>query len=141
MTKFSEYIFLKYSIQVCKSVTISSLAIKIFLNKYYSDNIPLINQRSIYQDIKASYFGGITVVYKPYGKNLYYYVINSLYPHAALNPMPGYKCYYKNDISLPIKDIPNFFGFYYCKIEAPSNLYLGLLPYRTDTRIIMPLGN
>lgn len=138
--KFSEYIFLKYSIQVNQSVTISSLAMKIFLKKYYSDNIPLINQRSIYDDIKNSYFGGITEVYKPYGENLYYYDVNSLYPYAALNPMPGKECYYDNDINLSINDMTNLFGFYYCKIET-SKLYLGLLPYRTSKGIIMPEGS
>lgn len=52
MAKFSEYIYLRYSIQLTNSYTISSLALKIFLNKYYSNNIPLINRRLLYNDIK-----------------------------------------------------------------------------------------
>ena len=72
---------------------------KIFLHKFYDNNIPLINKRSLFEDIKESYFGGITEVYRPYGENLYYYDVNSLYPHAALNPMPSNKCIFENNIN------------------------------------------
>jgi hypothetical protein len=71
----------------------------IFLKRYYNYNIPLINKKSIYYDIKQSYFGGITEVYKPYGKNLYYYDVNSLYPLAALNAKPGLNCNYTDNIN------------------------------------------
>ncbi len=42
---------------------------KIYLNKYYNDNIPLINKPSIYKDIKQGYYGGITVIFL---KNFYF---------------------------------------------------------------------
>jgi DNA polymerase type B, organellar and viral len=112
----------------------------IFLNRFYKNNIPLINNKSIYTNLKESYFGGITEVYKPYGKNLYYYDVNSLYPHSALNPMPGLNCVYEEDINKNIKDIiNNMFGFYYCRIKT-SDKYLGLLPFRDKQGIIMPTG-
>ena len=76
--KFNAYIYRNHSVQVTGSLTISSLAIKIYLTKFYSTDIPLINKRSVYEDIKKSYFGGITEVYRPYGENLYYYDVNSL---------------------------------------------------------------
>lgn len=72
--------------------TIASLAIKIFLmDKYYDLNLPSITKKSMYTDLKQGYYGGITEVYRPYGENLFYYDINSMYPKAALNPMPGVK--------------------------------------------------
>lgn len=37
------------------------------------------------------------------------------------------------------QDITNLFGFFYCKIEAPSNAYLGLLAVRYKSGIIFPL--
>ena len=113
---------------------------KIYLHKFYDNNIPLINKRSLFEDIKESYFGGITEVYRPYGENLYYYDVNSLYPHAALNPMPSNKCIFENNINKNIGEVINFFGFYYCSIEAPLNNYLGLLPVKTKAGIIMPNG-
>lgn len=113
----------------------------IFLRRFYDNNIPLISKKSVYNDIKKSYFGGVTEVYRPHGKNLYYYDVNSLYPYAALNSMPGLNCYYIEDINLNInKYIDKMFGFYYCKIIANSN-YLGLLPIRDINGIIMPIGD
>ena len=58
--KFSDHIYLKYNVQVSFSLTIYFLAIKIFLTRYYKNNIPLINKRYLYEDIRKSYFGGIT---------------------------------------------------------------------------------
>jgi hypothetical protein len=139
--KFKYNIFLNYHTHITKSLTISGLAMNIFLNKYYNNNIPLITKKSIYKDIKSSYYGGITEVYKPYGKNLYYYDVNSLYPYSALNPMPGLNCTYIDIINKNISEcIDDMFGFYYCKIKT-SPKYIGLLPTRGSEGIIMPLGN
>jgi hypothetical protein len=120
--------------------TISSLAMKLYLNQYYNDNIPNINKHSIYTDIKQAYYGGITEVYRPYGENLYYYDVNSLYPFAALNDMPGLNCK-KVNFHNPSNHITDLFGFFYCKIESPLDLYLGLLPIRNKTGIMMPSGS
>jgi hypothetical protein len=92
----------------------------IYLKKYSNNNIPLINKGSVYNDIRNSYFGGITEVYKPHGKDLYYYDVNSLYPYASLNDMPGLNCVFTDNINKNLKDcINDLFGFYYCKISTP----------------------
>lgn len=53
--------------------------------------------------------------------------------------MPGLECekltYYDY-----IEDISDLFGFFYCKIEAPTSLYLGLLPLRFKLGIVFPVG-
>ncbi|GER42509.1 DNA polymerase [Striga asiatica] len=48
--------------------------------------------------IRRAYYGGHTDVYKPYGENLYYYDVNSLYPYVMKEfPMPGGKpVWYRN---------------------------------------------
>lgn len=74
-----------FDVDMTKSYTISGLALNLFLSKYYKNNIPLINKKSIYTDLKPAYYGGMTEVYIPHGKNLFYYDINSLYPYASLN--------------------------------------------------------
>nr|YP_005351174.1 DNA polymerase type B2 [Peltigera malacea]AEK48302.1 DNA polymerase type B2 [Peltigera malacea] len=133
---FNKYVFEKYGVQMTDSLTISRLAMNIFLKKYLKDfKLPVIKQ-NMYKDIKQSYFGGITEVYKPYGENLYYYDVNSLYPYASLNSMPGSNCTYieRSDIN-----IDTLFGFYYCEIETTDN-YLGLLPVHRDFELIMPNG-
>lgn len=141
MNTFKLGVYNKYYTHITRSLTISGLAMNIFLEKFYDNNIPLINKKSVYNDIKMSYFGGITEVYKPCGENLYYYDVNSLYPFAALNTMPGLKSIYIDNINVNMSKYHNtMFGFYYCKITA-KNGYLGLLPYRTDDVILMPNGN
>ena len=102
--------------------------------------IPNINKPSIYKDIKQAYYGGITEVYRPQGENLYYYDVNSLYPFASLNDMPGLICE-KLNYYIDMSDISKLFGFFYCKIEAPKDLYLGLLPVRVNLGIEFPVGS
>lgn len=137
LSKANKQLFLDYDIDMTKSYTISGLALKLFLNKYYKGNIPTINKKSIYAELKEGYYGGITEVYRPHGRNLFYYDINSLYPYASLNDMPGLTC--KNLITTNIKNIP--FGFFYCTIDATDvkQEYLGLLPFRSKG-LIFPLG-
>ncbi len=119
-------------------ITISGLAVKIFLKDFYKDNIPLINKSSVYKDIKQAYYGGITEVYRPWGHNLFYYDVNSLYPYVALQDMPGLSLskmlFYIDNI-----DIDTLFGFFYCSINAPLKDYLGLLLIR-DKGLKFPLG-
>jgi len=140
MDQFKLRIFTKYYTHITRSLTISGLAMDIFLRRFYDNNIPLINKKSVYNDIKKSYYGGVTEVYKPHGKSLYYYDVNSLYPYSALNPMPGLNCSYIENINLNISEcINDMFGFYYCNVKATDG-YLGLLPYRTESGLLMPIG-
>ena len=139
IVKANKQVFLGYDIDMVNSLTISNLAMKIFMSKYYNNNIPSINKPSVYNDIKLAYYGGITEVYKPYGENLFYYDVNSLYPYAALKDMPGLNCtkevFYNN-----LTNLDNLFGFYYCNVECSNNNYLGLLPVRNVSGIYLPVG-
>jgi hypothetical protein len=89
MEKFKKGVYAKHNVDVTKCITISKLASNIFMQKYYNNNIALISNRDMWNSIKKGYYGGIAEVYKPYGENLYYYDVNSLYPYTALNDMPG----------------------------------------------------
>ena len=139
LTRANKQVFLDYNINMTESITISGLAVRIFLKDFYDSNIPDIDKTSLYRDIKQGYYGGITEVYKPTGNNLFYYDVNSLYPYVALQDMPGLICsklnYYDDK-----QDISSLFGFFYCSIDAPLNSYLGLLPLRTQSGLIFPLG-
>lgn len=139
MDAFKKEVHLRHGVEVTKASTISKLALNIFMSKYFKDNIPLISSKSVWADIKESYFGGITEVYMPYGEDLFYYDVNSLYPYAALNPMPGLESIFHDYCGRDI-DINALFGFFHCEIENNSD-YFGLLPYRTGNGIIMPNGN
>jgi len=93
----------------------------------------------MYKDIKEGYFGGVTEVYKPYGKNLYYYDVNSLYPFSSINYIPGKVCMYVEDFTSKGLTLDKLFGFFYCEIET-NNGYIGLLPVRGNDGVSMPLG-
>ncbi len=116
----------------------STLAMKIFRLKYLKQSIPTLNKYLDYF-IRESYFGGITDVYKLYGENIYYYDVNSLYPHAMLNAMPSRMIkYYETMKGI---DFSEFFGFCTAIIKAPKNIKMPLLPFKLDTgNVIYPTG-
>jgi len=93
----------------------------------------------MYNDINQGYYGAITEVYKPYGENLYYYDINSMYPFVCKQPTPGLLCTKESFYNIDL-NIDDYFGFYYCEIETPLDSYLGLLPVRNKNGIEFPLG-
>ena len=138
MSKFSAYINRKYHLQVTDSLTISRLALNIFLKDYLKDSkLPIIN-KGMFNDIKQAYYGGVTEVYKPYGTNLIQNDVNSLYPYAALNDMPGIDCTYIDNLG-NTSNLDNLFGYFYCEIKTGDG-YLGLLPVHHKEGMIMPNG-
>jgi hypothetical protein len=145
LKEFSKYIFINFNSQMTEALTITRLALNIFKNKFYKSNkikeknIPLINKLYLFNYIKTAYYGGITEVYKPYGSNLRYYDVNSLYPFVALNDMAGTECHYLESYEEKGLNLTNLFGFFYCKVKT-KNQYLGLLPMHINNSLILPNG-
>nr|YP_010044372.1 DNA polymerase [Trametes versicolor]QPF23613.1 DNA polymerase [Trametes versicolor] len=140
INEFSRLIYIYFNELSTNALTITRLALNIFKNKYYKNPcIPSINKLYLFNFIKEGYFGGITDVYKPYGQNLIYLDVNSLYPYAALNPMPGTDCYFIESFEDKGLDLDNLFGFFYARVKT-NNLYIGLLPIHKDNRLICPNG-
>lgn len=141
MSEFNSYIFINYFLQMTDCTTISRLSLDIYLNKYLKNNkIPVVKKYDMYQFIKRGYFGGITEVYIPYGENLYYYDVNSLYPFVSKNPMTGNECTYIEDFTGKGLNLNELFGFFYCEVVTNDD-YLGLLPIHTeDGSMINPIG-
>lgn len=139
MSKLNEALFLKDSLDLTKSLTVSGIALRLFMRNYYKNNIANISKHSMYTELKQGYYGGRTEIYRPHGYNLYYYDINSLYPHASLDDMAGLVCTKVFIIDSNEKEIP--FGFFYCIVDATSVdvKYLGLLPLR-GKNLSFPLG-
>lgn len=100
----------------------------------------------MYLDIKNSYYGGRTEIFKPHITNAFYYDVNSLYPSACLSPMPGLDASYVEYLNIS-PNISDLFGFFYVRVTAPKNIsesflnYIGLLPYRdAKGNLSFPLG-
>lgn len=137
-----------FGVQMTNNVTISSISIKLFMDKYYDiikTPLPLITDRKIWEDIYQSYYGGRVEIFNPVliDEIGYHYDVNSLYPFSSINNMPGLNCEYIEYFPSETKEkivLKNSFGFFYCKIETYNN-YLGLLPYRTKKgSLVFPTG-
>lgn len=122
---FNELIFDKFNLNIMNYPTLSSLAFGIYRSNFLKEDefkIPLVSG-SMLQDIKQSYYGGHTDVYKPYGRKLYHYDVNSLYPFVMKNyPMPvGPVKFVEGD---PTHIFPNGrpFGFFQVEITCPENI-------------------
>ena len=133
---------MKYYIDLSDVVSTSSLSLKIFRSKFLDTNIPILNSVDDFF-IRKSYIGGATDYYKLYGENLYYYDVNSLYPHAMLNPMP--LSIIKKHEDLSGINLSNFFGFALAEIYCPGPTIIKnpVLPYKDEKtgKTIFPRGS
>ena len=79
-------------------------------------------------------------MYKPYGENLYYYDVNSLYPYVMKTfPMPGGVPVWHGN--LEGQDLSNLFGFLEAYVVCPSTITRPFLPYRDDNNtLLFPTG-
>jgi hypothetical protein len=140
LEKFKSYLYIEHNLELTEGLTISRLALNKYLNNYMNEfKLPLINKFNIYNFIYFGYYGGRTEVFKPYGKKLYYYDVNSLYPYAALNNMAGIKAYYLKSLTSEGLNLDNLFGVFKAKVISNNN-NLGLLPVKTKLGLIFPKG-
>lgn len=140
MNEFSSKLYINFNTQMTEALTITRLSLNIFFKNFYNKKvIPLINKIFLFNFIKEGYYGGITEVYKPYGQNLIYLDVNSLYPYASLKVMPGTECTYIESLEEQGLDLDNLFGFFYAKVIT-NEQYLGLLPLHINNNLIFPQG-
>lgn len=79
--------YYQYSVDITQIYSTSTLSLEIFRKNFQDVDIPIM-KRNEDSFIRKAYYGGATDYYKGYGKKLYYYDINSLYPYAMCKPMP-----------------------------------------------------
>jgi hypothetical protein len=94
---------------------------------------------------RRGYYGGRVEPFRPYGEGVSYYDINSSYPRAMLEDMPGGEVRQYGPRK-GVKDFATFeksaVGFVECTVEIPDTCYLPPLPHR-DTRtgkLLFPVG-
>ena len=141
--KFNTLIFNKFNLNVNNFPTLPSLAFGIYRAHYLKDyKIPLIIGQ-IFNDIKLSYTGGSTDMFKPFGENIFRYDVNSLYPYVMktfLMPVGNIKFFEGNILDIE----PNAFGFFKCIITAPKDIKHPILQTKFDTgngiRTLSPVG-
>ena len=131
-----------YKVDIESKITLSSLALSIFRMTYYDvSNWPIhIPNKNEDTFIRRAYYGGHTDTYKPYGENLYYYDVNSLYPFVMKEfAMPGGVPVWHGN--LEGKDLDSMFGFIEAYVVCPNTIKKPFLPYRDkNNTLIFPTG-
>ena len=156
LIKFNELIFSEFKIDAHKSLTLPSLAMRIYKANYMPKDTIYQLLGPIEALIRESYSGGAVDVYIPHNRTtsffskakalftrLYIYDANSLFPYImATSQLPiGKPTYFEGDIR---KVEPKAYGFFYCKITSPAYLDHPILQRRVKTengiRTIAGLG-
>lgn len=144
MQSFQDICYKAYQADIVKKITIASLALSIFREKYYDENKHCIHIPNQNEDtfIRRGYYGGHTDAYTPYGNNLYFYDVNSLYPFVMKEfTMPGGTPVWHSDLESMTLD--SMFGFIEAFVECPKSINKPFLPYRDnkDGTLIFPTGS
>nr|GME06072.1 DNA polymerase-like [Ipomoea batatas] len=142
MQKAQEIYWELYQVDIESKITLPSLALSIFRLKYYDvSNFPIhIPNKNEDTFIRRAYYGGHTDTYKPYGEDLYYYDVNSLYPFVMKEfPMPGGEPVWHSN--LESKDLDSMFGFIEAYVVCPKTIKKPFLPYRDkNNTLLFPTG-
>lgn len=142
--RYREYIYSTFNMDICRTLTLSSFSLNLYLTYYYDEKKTPIthSEGNIDSFIRRSYKGGVVDVYKPLLENGYCYDVNSLYPYVMSKyKMPStFIKYVKNECGSYDFDIENFFGFIevdvFCKnLQIPFLTY-----YKKNVGLISPLG-
>ena len=89
--------------------------------------------------IRRAYYGGHVDVYKPYGENLYYYDVNSLYPFIMKTcKMPGGKPVWHDNFCN--KKLDDLFGFIQALVYIPKHVKRPFLPFREGNVLKFGVG-
>lgn len=145
MHNFQDLYAKTYKADIENKITTASLALSLFRSNYYDEvqfpiHIPNKNEDTF---IRRGYYGGHADAYTPYGENLYYYDINSLYPFVMKEfPMPGGVPVWHSD--LDSMELDSMFGFIQAYVECPKTMKRPFLPYRNekdkDRILLFPTG-
>lgn len=137
--KFSYMIYKELNVNLRFAPTTSSLALRTYRTKFKDATgikfIPIITGET-YKFIKQSFTGGHVDVYNPYGKEVYHYDVNSLYPYIMKTyPMGvGNPTYFEGNI-IEHKHKPHgFFSEAEVEITTPDNLFIPIIQTRIMTK-------
>jgi len=130
----------EFKIDILNCPTLPSIAFKLFRSHFMNDKQPIgISWLEQYNKLKPGYRGGHVDVYKPYGKDLYYYDVNSLYPFVMdkyYYPI-GAPQYFEYTSHKPLgRDL---FGIVMARIKAPD-IKAPILLTEVDNKVIAPVG-
>ena len=134
MTKFEQFLIENFGVDLHKNITLAQISMRVFRKKHLKIKIP--NYITQEDDIRKSYYGGRTEIFKTYGENLNYYDINSLYPYVMHK--------YKMPVGVPRLTYAmrvHEFGIAHAQVYVPEHIKVPVLPYRSESgKLIFPTG-
>lgn len=142
LQQLANLVWESYSLDIYKHniLSLSSIGMHLFkkISPHKAKRIIKLNETED-NYIRKAYFGGRTEIIEPIATKCYYYDINSLYPFVMKTyPMPvGIPIYTKTI------NIDDFFGIIDVLVCTPENIYLPILPIRSQNDglgIIYPKG-
>ena len=138
--KFIKFIYgVFHKLGATPQLTIASSAMSLwknrFLDKTYTRHF--INQ--LMDEFKAYYGGRCEVFKRGEIRNYKYYDYNSLYPSCMIKEYPEPNTL-KVKYGSSLEFIESYEGISKVDMECP-NMYIPLLPYRTDDKLLFPVGN
>lgn len=145
LTKFHDYI----ENVLCGEVgmTAPSTSMKLFRRRYLKQDVPRTIES--HEFIRRGYFGGRVEVFRREGEKLRYFDINSSYPRAMLEAMPGGEG--QRWEGEPPDFLKQRIGFVECDVHVPEDVIIPPLPVKLETdepetshangKLIFPVGN
>jgi hypothetical protein len=113
----------KYKISIFNTLTVPSLAMKVFRSNYLMDKNVTYIDGQLDRDMRNGYYGGIVAAIKEEVKDGYYYDVNSAYPAAMIKDLP---------IGAPslvkCNSLEGVFGMVKAKVTAPLKTVNNILP-------------
>lgn len=143
MLKFQEINWVQYQVDIEDTMTVSALSMRIFRCHYLDDenyHLPIPN-RNEDTFTRRGYYGGHVDVYKPGGKNVYVYDVNSLYPFVMDSfPMPCGIPVWRNN--LENVELDSLCGFIEASVVCPDDMDRPFLPYKDPKyeTLLFPTG-
>lgn len=122
--------------------TIPSIALTLYRKNFYKEACIAKLKPGVDAIIRKGYLGGICEIYKPTSKNkIYYYDVNSLYPHVmAKYEYPIGIANYVEGSKINLHGETPFFGFLWCFVKTPKKMYIPLISIKSENGLIQPLG-
>ena len=131
---YEELLIDKFNVNLRKNMTLAQLAMDVFRTNYMKEPLPTYQSRE--ENIRKSYFGGRTEIFRLHGEDLRYYDVKSEYPYVMKHkPMP---------IGIPITNYDmkiDDYGIAYATVTCPDDIYIPLLPHRGENgKLLFPTG-
>lgn len=139
LIKFRKLIFDNFNILIDKYPTTPSLAFAIFRSKYLAANtIPIVNGE-VDTFLRKSFTGGSTDSIIPYGKMVYCYDVNSLYPTSMANQL---FCSGILEKFIDISNVPlGNLWIALVKVTTKKDLHIPYLQIHHNNRTLSPNGS